>query len=774
MPDFRDPQLDPHTRAQALLSHLSVEEKFAQLGGWIMPYAQPPGTVVEGQARVNPEIQERLRLGLGAISYVNLGLDIAQGVLWSNALQKAALEGSRWGIPLFLCEECAWGHFAYEATAYPLPANLAASFDPGLVEAVFRQVGAEVRTRGGNLVHSPVADLARDPRWGRSNESFSEDTHLAGAMVAAAVRGLQGGAGGVRPGAVAASVKHFAGFAQSDGGRQMAPVNLGRSAFLNEILPPFREAVRAGVEAVMPTYPEIDGVPCHRNAWLLTEILRGHWGFSGLTVADYGGVDKLYHAQHTAADAREASLQALQAGVDMDLPSGENYPSLTATYASDAAVRARVDEAVLRVLTLKFKLGLFENPFTTHAQAQATVGQASHRALALEAGIAGSVLLKNERALLPFDPARPPRLALIGPHARLPHLGDDRPGRVTLEEGLRAQLPAGTPLLWAQGCNLTTKDHADSTYLAETAGQSLTQLQAADVNPEIARLYADALPRLLPLTAEQALIDEAVAVARQAEVAILCLGDSQHCTGENYSPTRRCDRDTIDLPGNQAALLRAVAATGVPIVVLLVHGRSLALGDIEPNAQALLDLWNPGEARGTVAARILFGLDEPRGRLPFSLPLQSGSLPCHYSQRPLGTARAYAFREATLAYPFGHGLGYTHFSLSTPETEPQLTAGAAHTVSLTVRNTGDRAGSTVVQAYLQDLVSLWTRPERQLCAWQRVSLAPGESTCVRLEIPAEAFSYLTPEGQTVLEPGEFRIGLGLDSQNLQWVSCRLA
>jgi beta-glucosidase len=759
---FRDPALTPEARADDLLARLTPVEKLAQLGGWIMPYALRAAE----DPRLDDGITAALVNGIGTISYVNMGHGPAKGAAFVGALQRHLVEHTRLGIPALFCEECAWGHVAIGATAMPEPPAMGATWDADLVERCYTAVGRECVARGGTLAHTPVADLARDPRWGRSNESFSEDPCLTGALVAAAVRGLQGGPDGPQAGGMAATVKHFAGFAQSQGGRQMGTVECGRTTLLNEILPPFRAAVAAGVAAVMPAYPEIDGTPCHANRWLLQDVLRGRWGFRGLVTADYGGVNQLCEQMHLAATLADAAELALRSGIDMDLPEQRNFPELLPRLA-DPTIRALVDAAVRRVLELKLRLGLFERPYPDPQHAVAVVADPAHRALATEAATASVVLLQNRGDLLPLDGSRLRRVALIGPHTAYKQLGDDRPGRVTIAEGLRAALPAGVRLDIAPGCRLTTKDNVTPTYLAETAGQGLTTLQRMDVDPATAALFADARPQLLPAGSEDADIAAAVDLARGADVAVLCLGDSKQCTGENYSPTRRCDRDDLALLGNQLQLLRAVAATGTPIVVALCHGRALAIGEVLPLAHAIIDLWEPGEARGTALARVLLGLAEPRGRLPFSLPLTTGGVPCHYSQRPLGYAREYAFRDARVAFPFGFGLGYTTWSYAAPQAPAQSRIGESVTVTVAVTNTGRRSGSTVVQVYLRDEVAAVALPQLRLAGWVRVAADPGAQVEARIVLPASVFAYHDQDGRERTDPGAFAIMTGADSATVQ-------
>ena len=619
---FQNATLAPEDRARDLLKQLTPEEKIAQLCGVIFPFGKFPVKLdSDGKLLPDSSYTKATAQGLGGVAYVAMSLLPEENVAYANALQRHILETTRLRIPLFLFEEAMSGTVAYGATQFSTPIALAASFDPELVRRVFHVIGRETRVRGGNMTLTPVCDLGRDSRWGRVQETFGEDTHLASRMVVAAVRGLQGGEQ-LQPTHVAATLKHFAAFGQSIGGRQCATVEMGPQTLRNEILPPFRAGVQEGnVSAVMPAYPEIDGVPCHANRELLTDILRGEWGFAGLTVADFGGVNQLHNLHHVAADDVQAARMALLAGVDMDLPEGRSYPHLLATLATDADVRERVDETVRRVLTLKFRLGLFENPYTDEREAVEIVNCDAHHQLSIEAGQRNAVLLQNHNDRLPLNAGSLRRVAVIGPHARLPHLGPDRKGTNTIFDGLQKRLGPAVELRWAHGCRLTSKDGEQKAYLQETGQVEFSKLHGDRMKAEMDKLFADDRPQMIPPHLEQPLIAEAAAVARECDVAIVCLGESPHCIGEDYGGNCRRDRDSIELIGNQIELLRAVKAAGKPVIVLLAHTRALVIGPVVELADAILDLWDSGEARGDVAASVLLGDAEPGGRLPVTVPL---------------------------------------------------------------------------------------------------------------------------------------------------------
>jgi len=393
-----------------------------------------------------------------------------------------------------------------------------------------------------------------------------------------------------------------------------------------------------------------------------------------------------------------------------------------------------------------------------------------HAALALRAAEQSAILLQNRHDLLPLDPAKLRRLAVIGPHAKLAHLGPDRDLMTTVYDGLAALLPPDVELRYAQGCHLTTKDGKPSVYLEETADTPLTELQKLDLRHAL----DDAHPRTFPLAAEQPLIHEAARTATGCDAAILVLGESTQCIGENYTPYSR-DRDDLALLGNQVELLRAVQATGVPTIVLLVRARALAIEPVAQLADAILDLGEPGERRGAAAARLLLGLAEPGGRLPVTLPLSVGQLPCHYSLHAQSFQRGYALRDArTCLFPFGFGLSYTTFSFSAPVVSaPVLHPGESLNVSVRVTNTGPRPGTAVVQAYVTDCQASLLRPARELKAFARLRLEPGEERTVPLRLGTGAFSFCNAAGQEIAEPGEFLIATGPHSADLQQVSVTL-
>jgi beta-glucosidase len=766
MSDHKNPSLAPARRAAALLGLMTTDEKLAQLGSVIFPWGKFPVSLENGRLVKNADYTARTRHGIGSIAYVNMSLGVRDSVAFCNALQKDSLENTRLGIPVFILEECCHGQLAQESTVLPLPPGLAATFNPALVEAGFAMIGRECRVRGGNLALSPNLDTGRDPRWGRVEETFGEDTFLNSRMGVAAVRGLQGA--GDLPRHVAACPKHFAGFAQSAGGRQHGAAEIPERLFRDEILPAFRAAVtEGGARCIMPSYTETDGVPCHGNRWLLDQVLRREWGFTGIVGADFGGVGHLHNRYRTAADDAEAGAQALLAGVDIDWPEGTCFLALRARLDHDRTLRDQVDTAVLRVLQLKFELGLFEHPYTDEAAALATVHNDHARALAQRCAEESLILLKNDGQLLPLRKDAPRRIALMGPHSRYLQFGGVSPHNrgTSVLQGLQDYL-AGTPveLTWTQGCAMTDSDE-ELVYLKDTADRDFTSLtNAAFGLSSIEIIDHHKTAATIPLATEEPVLDLAVRQAAAADLVILCLGESSSITGEAVTPEARKDRDTLDLVGNQLELLRRVKALGKPVIVILIHGRALILDPVLALADAVIDAWNPGEARGQALARTLFGDHNPAGRLPVTLPRSVGQLPVHYSQKASAWLKPYALTEGRAGLPFGFGLSYTTFAYESLRlSADQIQAGETLDVWVTIKNTGPRDGDEVVQLYVHDEIASVSRPMWLLKAFARVTLRAGETREVHLSLPPSAFAFHNADMVEQIEPGWFTLAIGPDS-----------
>ena len=734
-------------RVADLLARMTIEEKVAQLVGISTDKAKlqdGAGLFDRAAARRNfpngvghicsPSISN---IGTAGVTPTRTAGETAR---FMNALQQWAIEDTRLGIPVLAHEEALHGLARRDATAFPQAIGLASSWDPALLRRVFAVAAAETRARGAHLVLTPVVDVARDPRWGRVEETYGEDTYLCAEMGVAAIQGFQGDVSdGLAPGRVFATVKHFAGHGGSEGGMNTGPLVTGGERTLREqLLPPYQAAVQRGrAAAVMPTYHEVDGVPMLANRRLLTDVLRDEWGFEGITVADYGSVRELRTIHGVARTDADAAALAMLAGNDVELPDPQCYPHLPALVAAGRVPIARIDEAVRRVLFLKFAAGLFERPIVDAAKADARTGTAAGRALAREAAGRSVVLLKNRADTLPFRPDAVGRLAVLGISATDTPIGgySDVPRRVvSVLDGLRAEARGRFAVDYSVGVRLTRTRN----------------------------WYGDAVIPPTPAEAK-AMRDEALAVAARADRVLLVLGDNEETAREAWSTTHMGDRSSLDLWGEQEALAEAVLALGKPVVVLLLNGRPPSIPFIAEHADAILEGWYLGEETGNAVADVLFGRINPGGKLPISIPRSVGQLPIYYAKKP-SARRGYLGDTTEPLYAFGHGLSYTTFALSPPRAPARAAAGAPVTVEVDVANTGARAGDEVVQVYLHEEVTSITMPVRQLKGFQRVTLAPGERRTVKLTLEPDAFALWNGEMKRVVEPGRFVIeaGPGLD------------
>lgn len=769
---YKDAALPVKERVEDLVHRMTLEEKIAQLIGDIFPYGKknfPVQINEKGELIKSEKYVNTIKHGLGGIAYINFSLEPEESVQFTNALQKDAIENTRLGIPLLIFEECIYGQISEGSTRFPFPIGLAATWDPELTQSVFNAIGREVRTRGGNMTMNPVLDLGRDPRWGRIQETFGEDTYLASRLGVAAVKGLQGG-DEVTSTHIAATLKHFAGFGQSQGGRQLAPGDIPYRVFIDEILPAFQRVVmEANPAGVMGAYHEVDGVPCHANKWLIHEMLREKWGFQGVFLSDFGGINKLTEFHNVTENLKEAAELALLTGVDMDLQEGVSYRELLNQGELSNGVREAVDRSVRRVLELKFKLGLFDKPYVELQEARSTVWNEKHRQIAQKVAEECLVLLKNENNILPLNVEKVRKIAVIGPHSKLMDFG------VTIYDGIKSQFPENTEILWAQGCALTDQDEI-LPYLHETQETNFTELHktAFHLDDELHSQNGRIKPKTLSPEVEKNIIQEAVGIAKECDVIVLCLGESEKCCGENYAPSRFCDRHSLELIGNQLALLDALKAINVPIVTVLIHGRPLELSEVSIKSDALISAFLPGEGRGTAVAKALLGRINPGGRLPVTMPVSAGHIPCYYSQRPTSFTREYAFSEGRYVYPFGYGLSYTRFEYQNMKVVPEtLEEGDRVEVTVDVENVGEVDGDEVVQLYIRDNVASLTRPASLLKGFKRVRIKAGETRKLTFQLRREDMAFTNVRGDFVCEPGEFTIFVGSSSRKRDLIESRI-
>ncbi|MEW2133408.1 glycoside hydrolase family 3 N-terminal domain-containing protein [Streptomyces sp. NPDC005435] len=732
---WRDPALPAADRVADLLSRMTLEEKTAQLYGvWV---GAEGGEVapLQGEMSEVTDWDGLIAHGLGQLtrSFGTAPVDAAAGARALAAAQRRIAAAGRFGIPALAHEECLAGFTAWGATAYPVPPAWGASFDPELVEEMGRRIGADLRSVGVHQGLAPVLDVARDLRWGRVEETIGEDPYLVGTVGAAYVRGLESAG-------VVATLKHFAGYAGSAGARNLAPVRAGVRELADVVLPPFEMALReGGARSVMAAYTETDGVPASADPELLTRLLREEWGFTGTVVADYFAVGFLRTLHRVAATKTQAAQLALAAGIDVELPTVDCYGTdLVAAVRSGEVPESLVDRAARRVLLQKCELGLLDEDFTPEPEGPVDLDPPGNRALARRLAEESVILLANPDGLLPLSPAA--RIAVVGPRAAdplamlgcysfpshvLPHhpdvpLGIEIP---TVLDSLRAELPDAA-VKFAEGCGVSDPD---------TSGFA-----------------------------------EAVALAADADVCVAVLGDRAGLFGRGTSG-EGCDVAGLELPGVQAGLLDALVATGTPVVLVLLTGRPYALGRWDGRLGAVVQAFFPGKEGGPAVAGVLSGRVDPSGRLPLSVPRDPGGQPWTYLQPPLGLAGEVSALDPTPLFPFGHGLSYTSFSWGEFGGTGPVETGTdgSYDLSLTVRNTGERAGAEVVQLYLHDPVASVTRPDVRLIGYRRLELGPGEAARVSFRFHADLASFTGRAGVRIVEPGALELRLGPSSTEVR-------
>jgi beta-glucosidase len=745
-PDYRNPKLPVEQRVADLLSRMTVEEKVAQITTlWVgKPQQKPHDWSLPDRGDFSPEAAAAvMKHGIGQIARQRERKDARQSAIFANALQKWLKENTRLGIPAMFHDEALHGHMAQGSASFPTPISLASSWDPDLITKVFTAAALEARIRGGHQVLGPNLDLARDPRWGRTEETYGEDPYLASRMGVACIKALQGPGPAVDGDHVMATAKHFAAHGQPEGGTNIAPVNVSERVLREVFLPTFEAAVKeAGVMSVMPSYNEIDGVPSHGSRFLLEKILRQEWGFKGMVASDYFGITELVTRHQVAADKAAAAIRALEAGVDIELPDPDCYALLPQLINEGRVAMATLDRAVARTLRAKFLLGLFESPYVDPERAAKLTNSKSHQDLAAEAARRSITLLKNEGGLLPLDRAKLKSIAIIGPNAAGVHLGgySDNPGRgVGILEGVRNKVGEQIKVNYAEGCKITKEGGnwwGDSSQLNDAGSD--------------AKLMA-----------------EAVEVAKASDVVVLALGGNEDTNKEGWADNHLGDRDSLDLVGRQNDLVKAVLETGKPTVVMLISSGPLSINYIAEKVPAILEGFYLGQETGVAVADVLFGDYNPAGKLPVSFPRSVGQLPIAYNHKPTAR-RGYLFASKEPLFPFGHGLSYTTFEYSNLKVTPaQIGPSGRAEVSVTVTNTGKRAGDEVVQLYLRDLVSSVTRPVMELKDFKRIALSPGESKTVNFTITPDKLSFLDLNMNRVVEPGWFDIMVGTSSVKYQ-------
>jgi beta-glucosidase len=747
VPDYHNKNLSVERRVADLLSRMTLEEKVEQIAGGRR------GGLLDTTGQFTSEQAEATFRDL--FSEFNTVSPHDAAVL-RNAAQRYAIEKTRLGIPRLFQGEALHGYMAYGSTSFPQCLGLASTWDPELVRRVFDAAGEEAASAGTNQVFTPVLDLARDPRWGRTEETYGEDPYLVSRMGVAAIEGLQGGP---KEGAavddfpidrhhVLATAKHFV-HGLMEGGRNTAPSNISERELRESFFVPFEAAVKeAKVGSVMASYNEIDGVPNHINHWLLGTVLRKEWGFQGYITSDGHALQMLYETHNVAAGPEDAAREAIAAGVDYDLSDGSVYRTLTEQVKGGKVPQGDLDRAVTKILEAKCRLGLFDNPYVDPTYTAKITNSLEHQKLALKAAQEAIVLLKNDGNLLPLDAKKLKNIAVIGPNAADVHIGgySREPGHsVSILDGIRQRLAASSVnVLYAEGCKITNATQG-------WRGWYENDVNLIDPNTQVDDIRA------------------AAETARKADVAIVVVGENESTNREAWSEIHTGDRDSLDLLGAQQQLIKAVLDTGTPVVVFLLNGRPLSISFTAEHVPAILEGWYLGEEGGTAAANVLFGDVNPGGKLPVTFPRSVGQLPAYYDHKP-SRNRSYEFVDNSPLFPFGFGLSYTTFRFDNLRIDPaKAGTGATATVRVDVTNTGQRDGDEVAELYIRQRISLVTQPVMALRGFHRVSLKPSEKTTVEFKLTPEDLAIYDENMQRVVQPGLFDIMVGPSSARTQTV-----
>ncbi len=747
-PAYKDPSLSSSKRVKDLLSRMTLEEKAAQMRCVWLEKAQK---LVDEKgnfdlAKAKAAFKDGHGLGqVGRPSDAGGGKDARGMAELTNAIQKFFLENSRLGIPVVFHEECLHGHAAPAGTSFSQPIGLGATFNPELVEKLFTMTAEEARVRGTHQALTPVVDVAREPRWGRVEETYGEDPYLVSRLGIASVRGFQGDATFRDKKHVIATLKHFVGHAEPESGQNCAPANVSMRVLRETFLYTFKQVIeKAGAISVMPSYNEVDGVPSHANKWLLRDVLRKEWGFKGYLVSDYYAIWELNyrpdtHGHFLAEDKKKACALAVKAGVNIELPDPDCYLHLVELVKKGVLKEKELDELVAPMLYWKFEMGLFDDPYVDPGVAAKVVGSDANRKLALAAAHETITLLKNDNKLLPLDAKQLKTIAVIGPNANRGLLGGYSgvpQHNVTVLDGIKAKVGQHVEVLYSEGCKITVG-----------GSWNIDPVVASD--PEEDRRQ----------------IAEAVEVARNADVIVLAIGGNEQTSREAWALNHMGDRTSLDLIGRQNELVQAMAALGKPVVALVFNGRPLSIASLSQSVPAIFECWYMGQETGRAVADALFGDINPGGKLPITIPRSVGHLPAFYNYKP-SARRGYLFDDATPLYHFGFGLSYTSFSIENPRlSKKKIKRDGSTRLLVDVKNTGRRAGSEVVQMYIRDLFSSVTRPVKELKGFKKVFLKPGESTTVALDITTESLSFYDIKMDYVVEAGDFEIMVGNSSRD---------
>jgi beta-glucosidase len=750
---YQNPGLPVASRVTDLLSRMTVEEKIRQLD---MFWGKEVADMDGHEASAYDQDKVSAAIGTHGIGSIHDFYPLSASL--TNQIQRYAIEKTRLGIPVLFIEEGLHGYSGKGSTEFPIPLQLASAWDTALARKVGHVIATETRAHGVDMILGPVLCLARDPRWGRTEETYGEDPYLDAWNGVAMVKGMQG-EGLNHPDAVIAEPKHFMTHGIPEGGSNTAPVNMGERQNRTDFLYPFEKAVRdGGAMGIMAAYSELDGIPCVDNHWMLTDVLRKEWGFKGFVLSDLGAIKLSLTAHHVAGDTADAMAQTLHAGLDMqfyDFGHEELVKAVSADITGKKLSMLDLDRAAGDVLRVKFLLGLFDHPYTDTTLTDKVFHTEASQDLALTAAREGIVLLKNQKATLPLYPGSQ-SIAVIGPLATSTYVGGySSPSAkgISILDGLRERAGGGARITYEKGYDPGVEGTYQDVLNPFATHAVATPEGVVEQGPDSAVGRREKL--------QEELLEKAVDLVRKSDVAVVVLGEEPKEVGEGR------DRADLDLSPRAIRLVQALYATGKPISVVLFNGRPLSINWIAEHIPAILETWFAGEKGGLAIADVLLGKVNPSGKLPITFPRSVGQLPFYYDHKPTSYHR-YVDEAATPLFPFGLGLSYTGFVYSNLRISPErIPVGGTADVSFTVINTGDREGTEVAQLYLRDEVSSVTTPEKALKGFGRITLKPGESGTVHLTLGADQLSLWNREMKRVVEPGEFRIMIGSSSEDIR-------
>ncbi|NVK75841.1 MAG: glycoside hydrolase family 3 C-terminal domain-containing protein [Oceanospirillaceae bacterium] len=755
---YKDSNFTVQQRVDDLLARMTLEEKIAQLGAqWLILASNGEHQDRDfemGSQDERKSIQERLKHGLGQITRP-LGTQVIspnEGVKALNQLQKYLVEETRLGIPAMSHEECLVGLMAKNATLFPSSLNYGHTWNPELIHQVGQAIGEQTRLVGAHHGLAPVLDVSRDVRWGRTEETLGEDPYHVGVLATEFVKGLQG-----EKRDLLATLKHYVGHSFSEGARNHAPVHLGFKELNDTFMLPFEMAVKLGnAGSVMPAYHDIDNEACHASYHLLTEVLREQWGFDGLIVADYGGVELLASHHGVAADKAHAAALAFNAGLDIELPDDACSSQLTLALERGLIDEQKIDDIVARILSVKFSMGLFENPYCDESPIELQNDKATE--LAYQVALQSVVMLenraglplKNEQKIAVVGPTADDQLALLGGYSFPIHLilsSDDDDSKVcpTILEALQTTF---SQVSYSKGCDILTERHSNAPVFPGDVDLAMNQTMTS------------------PVSRDTSQIAQAITTIEQADVAVVCVGDLAGLF-QTGTVGEGSDTDSLDLPGVQQQLIDDAIETGKPVIILVTGGRPYNLNGAEEKAAAVLFAWAPGQEGARAIADIIAGNASPSGRLTVSIPKNAGAVPYFYNHKLKsgGTPIAYHFGSK---YNFGYGLTYTDFAYNNMQVDRSqypIEDGVIR-VSVDIENIGSRSGCEVVQLYVRDKLCSLVRPIRELKGFQRVDLSAGGSATVVFELPVDMLNFTNSAHQRMVEAGEFDIMIGKSATHI--------